>query len=84
MNGIEMDKVDEVVIAGVKYIRKVEETKIEEVTTPEPQPVEEIQTGFPVVCSKCKKDTTVPFKPTEKWPVYCRDCYGERLKNGRG
>ncbi|MFH1835911.1 MAG: CxxC-x17-CxxC domain-containing protein [Methanobacteriota archaeon] len=30
---------------------------------------------FDVVCSKCGKDTQVPFKPTEGKPVYCRDCY---------
>lgn len=26
-------------------------------------------------CSDCKKETEVPFKPTEGRPVYCRDCY---------
>ena len=28
-----------------------------------------------VTCSDCKKETEVPFKPTEGRPVYCRDCY---------
>ncbi|RLG72839.1 MAG: DNA-directed RNA polymerase [Methanobacteriota archaeon] len=28
-----------------------------------------------VVCSDCGKETTVPFKPTEGRPVYCRECY---------
>jgi len=28
-----------------------------------------------VTCNECKKETTVPFKPTEGRPVYCRDCY---------
>ena len=27
------------------------------------------------VCSDCGKQTTVPFKPTEGRPVYCRDCF---------
>ncbi|MGH7753114.1 MAG: CxxC-x17-CxxC domain-containing protein [Gemmatimonadales bacterium] len=27
------------------------------------------------VCSDCGKETTVPFKPTEGRPVYCRDCF---------
>ncbi len=26
-------------------------------------------------CSKCKKECTVPFKPTEGKPVFCKDCY---------
>lgn len=27
------------------------------------------------ICSKCKKECTVPFKPTEGKPVFCKDCY---------
>jgi CxxC-x17-CxxC domain-containing protein len=29
------------------------------------------------VCSKCKKECEVPFKPTEGKPVYCRDCFAK-------
>ncbi|MDA3836463.1 MAG: hypothetical protein PF542_02470 [Nanoarchaeota archaeon] len=31
------------------------------------------------VCDKCKKDCTVPFKPTQGKPVLCGDCF--RNKN---
>ncbi len=27
------------------------------------------------VCSECKQECEVPFKPTEGKPVYCRDCF---------
>ncbi len=30
-----------------------------------------------VKCSKCGKDTTVPFVPDGRRPVYCVDCYRE-------
>jgi CxxC-x17-CxxC domain-containing protein len=30
---------------------------------------------FPVKCSECGKDTTVPFQPRSGKPVYCSDCY---------
>ncbi|MEK6800917.1 MAG: CxxC-x17-CxxC domain-containing protein [Nanoarchaeota archaeon] len=30
------------------------------------------------VCSQCKKDCEVPFKPTEGKPVYCKDCYASK------
>ena len=30
------------------------------------------------VCSECKKECEVPFKPTEGKPVYCKDCYAKR------
>lgn len=30
------------------------------------------------VCAECGTTTTVPFKPTEGRPVYCRDCFRAR------
>ncbi|MCG3220968.1 MAG: hypothetical protein H7641_06270, partial [Candidatus Heimdallarchaeota archaeon] len=41
------------------------------------------------ICSECKKETKVPFKPTGVKPVYCRECYQkhkpqEGFKNLRG
>jgi CxxC-x17-CxxC domain-containing protein len=30
------------------------------------------------VCSQCGKQTTVPFKPTQGRPVYCRECFQQR------
>jgi CxxC-x17-CxxC domain-containing protein len=29
-------------------------------------------------CSACGKTTTVPFKPTQGRPVYCRECFQQR------
>ncbi|MBS3066687.1 DNA-directed RNA polymerase [Candidatus Pacearchaeota archaeon] len=29
------------------------------------------------VCSDCKKECEVPFKPREDRPVYCKDCYAK-------
>ncbi len=31
-----------------------------------------------VVCDKCRKECTVPFKPTSSKPVYCRDCFRKK------
>jgi CxxC-x17-CxxC domain-containing protein len=30
------------------------------------------------ICSQCGKETTVPFKPTQGRPVFCRECYQNR------
>ena len=30
------------------------------------------------VCSHCGKETTVPFKPTQGRPVFCRECFQSR------
>ena len=32
------------------------------------------------VCSDCKQDCEVPFKPTEGKPVYCKECYPKHRK----
>jgi len=29
-------------------------------------------------CSECGKETTVPFKPTQGRPVFCRECFQQR------
>ena len=29
-------------------------------------------------CSGCGKETTVPFKPTQNRPVFCRECFQQR------
>ncbi len=36
---------------------------------------------FPVICSLCKKPSTVPFKPEPGRPVYCKDCIA-KIKSG--
>ncbi len=30
------------------------------------------------ICSQCGKQTTVPFKPTQGRPVFCRECFLQR------
>ncbi len=36
--------------------------------------------SFEAVCAECGATTTVPFKPTEGRPVYCRDCFRSRRR----
>ena len=31
--------------------------------------------SYDAVCAGCGAHTTVPFKPTQGRPVYCRDCF---------
>jgi CxxC-x17-CxxC domain-containing protein len=35
---------------------------------------------FPAICSDCRKNCEVPFRPTGEKPVYCRDCFGKQRK----
>jgi CxxC-x17-CxxC domain-containing protein len=39
----------------------------------QPYPRERIEVA--VKCALCGVETTVPFKPTQGRPVYCRDCF---------
>jgi len=29
------------------------------------------------ICASCGKETTLPFRPTQGRPVYCRECFGQ-------
>jgi len=33
------------------------------------------------VCSECKKDCEVPFKPKEDRPVFCKECFMKQKNN---
>ena len=30
------------------------------------------------VCAQCGRETTVPFRPTQGRPVYCKECFEQR------
>ena len=36
---------------------------------------------FKIICSLCKKEATVPFKPEKDRPAYCKDCIA-KIKSG--
>ena len=36
------------------------------------------------VCSQCGRETTVPFRPTQGRPVYCRECFQGRKATAAG
>lgn len=39
-------------------------------------PRERVETR--AVCAQCGRETTVPFRPTQGRPVYCKDCFEQR------
>jgi len=38
---------------------------------------------FPAVCAECGKATEVPFEPRGDRPVYCSDCYRNKVRLSR-
>ena len=35
-------------------------------------------------CSECGRETTVPFKPSQGRPVFCKECFQSRKSAGAG
>ena len=35
-------------------------------------------------CSNCGRETTVPFRPTQGRPVFCKECFQSRKYDGAG
>ncbi len=33
---------------------------------------------YSAICADCKKECSIPFKPTGDRPVYCKDCFSRR------
>ncbi|MBU4124339.1 MAG: hypothetical protein KKI14_02655 [Nanoarchaeota archaeon] len=33
-----------------------------------------------VVCSECKQECEVPFKPSGDRPIFCRECFAKKKK----
>jgi CxxC-x17-CxxC domain-containing protein len=42
------------------------------------------KTETTTVCSQCGRETTVPFKPTQGRPVFCRECFLSRKASAAG
>ena len=40
--------------------------------------------GTKTTCSACGKDTTVPFRPTQGRPVFCKEIFQQRKFAGAG
>ena len=56
--------------------------KVNHVPGAEAAPGSALRVETKTVCSQCGKDTTVPFKPTQGRPVYCRECFQQRRSLG--
>jgi CxxC-x17-CxxC domain-containing protein len=51
--------------------------RVSVLATPASRPVRaKVETH--AVCSHCGKETTVPFRPTQGRPIFCRECFRER------
>lgn len=42
----------------------------------------QVRSETKTTCSQCGKETTVPFRPTQGRPVFCRECFQARRSMG--
>lgn len=42
------------------------------------------KTETTTTCSQCGRETTVPFRPTQGRPVFCRECFQTRKTQAAG
>ena len=56
------------------------QTRLVSGPAPEPSTPAAEKKQWPAVCAECGAATTVPFKPLNDYPIYCRDCYLKRKK----
>jgi len=47
-------------------------------TKPSPKPSVNERVMHTAICADCKKECTLPFKPSGDRPVYCQDCFSRR------
>jgi CxxC-x17-CxxC domain-containing protein len=50
-------------------------------TAPSPAKPNDAHKGrqrYQAICADCKKECTIPFKPSGDRPVYCQDCFSRR------
>ena len=47
-----------------------------------PSPRERVETS--TQCSACGRETTVPFRPTQGRPVFCKECFQSRRSADAG
>lgn len=43
-----------------------------------PAPTSPERMKYTAICADCKKECTIPFKPSGDRPVYCQDCFSRR------
>ena len=47
-------------------------------TTLKPVPDNNRRMMYTAICADCKKECSIPFKPSGDRPVYCKDCFSRR------
>lgn len=58
--------------------KRCKSCKTARASRPNPGPANRERVETQATCSACGKDTTVPFRPTQGRPVFCKECFQQR------
>ena len=77
---IELDmKMDTLIFRNSSDTRTTPKLAINSVSqSPRPNDQNRARTMHTAICADCKKECTIPFKPSGDRPVYCKDCFSRR------
>lgn len=62
-----------------KRCKTCKSRRVAVLSTPPPKgqvPFTRVETR--AICSQCGKETTVPFRPTQGRPIFCRECFTQK------
>jgi CxxC-x17-CxxC domain-containing protein len=52
--------------------------KVDALSSPKPAADTNRRVMHTAICADCKKECSIPFKPSPDRPVYCQDCFSRR------
>lgn len=60
-----------------KRCKNCKAKRVSVLVSPPPRP-SRVRVETAAVCSQCGKETTVPFRPTQGRPIFCRECFRDK------
>ena len=75
----ELDKkIDTLVLRSLAENKQAPKPPINNAPAGKPNDQNRERVMHQAVCADCKKECTIPFKPSPDRPVYCKDCFSRR------
>jgi len=75
----ELDKkIDTLVFRSLSENKQVPKPSVNNAPSNKPNEQNRERVMHQAICADCKKECTIPFKPSGDRPVYCKDCFSRR------
>jgi CxxC-x17-CxxC domain-containing protein len=71
-------KIDTLINRSTSEAKPAPKPPVNNAHLPRPNDRNNARTMYTAICADCKKECTIPFKPSGDRPVYCKDCFSRR------